>query len=150
MLEEKIAGDYREAMKSRDQVKTGVLSFLRSQLKYCAIEAKQEKLEDAMVIGVLKKSIKQRQESIEQFEKGNRMDLVEKEVKELEILKSYLPEELSKEEVARLIEEVISVLGAGTMKDMGRVMKEVQSRTGGRVDNKALSEAVRSRLGAGA
>lgn len=145
-LEEKIASDFREAMKARDRLRTATISFLRSELKYRAIEKKQEQLDDAEVAGVLKRLIKQRQDSIAQFEKGGRCDLVEKEKGELGILKSYLPQEMSEADVARIVDEVMASLGALTMKDMGRVMKEVLARAAGRADNKLVSDIVRQKL----
>lgn len=145
-LEEKIAADYKEAMKARDAMRTQAISFLRSELKYCAIEKKKERLDDADVSGVLKKLIKQRQDSIVQFEKGGRSDLVEKEKSELGILKSYLPQEMPEADVAGIVDEVMASLGLLSMKDMGRVMKEVLARAAGRADNKLVSDIVRRKL----
>lgn len=146
-LEERIAADFKEAMKARDQIRVLTVSFLRSELKYFAIDKKKEKLEDGEVAQVLKKLIKQRQDSIEQFGKGGRMDLVEKEKKEAEILKAYLPQELSEAELLKVIDAVVLEANALTMKDMGRVMKEVMTKTGGRADSKLMSDLVRKKLG---
>lgn len=146
MLEEKITSDFKEAMKARDQVKTQTLSFLRSELKYCAIDKRVDQLADADVIAVIKKSIKQRQDSIVQFEKGQRMDLVAKEKQELQILKSYLPQELFEAEVLTMVGEVISSTQATGLKEMGRVMKEVMAKTQGRADHKLVSDLVRRAL----
>jgi len=107
-LEEKIMADFKDAMKTKDQMRTQTISFLRSQMKYCAIEKRTEKLDDADVIGVIKKLIKQRQESIAQFEKGGRQDLVDKEKKELEILKGYLPQEMSAQELEKIVRAVMA------------------------------------------
>ena len=95
MLEEKILNDYKEAMKSRDTLKSSVLSFLRADMLNQATAKKKNKLDDPEIVAVIKKQIKQRQDSIEQFTKGNRLEMAEKEKKELEILKGYLPPELS-------------------------------------------------------
>jgi len=146
-LEERIAADFKEAMKARDQLRVQTVSFLRSELKYFAIDKKIEKLEDGDVVQVLKKLIKQRQDSIEQFGKGGRMDLVEKEKKEAEILRAYLPQELSEAELLKVIDAVVLESNALTMKDMGRVMKEVMAKTGGRADSKLMSDLVRKKLG---
>lgn len=146
MLEDKIASDYKESMKARDELRTQTISFLRSELKYYAIDKKAEKLEDADVLVVIKKLIKQRQDSIVQFEKGARMDLVEKEKKELAMLKSYMPQEMSAQEVTKIVDEVIASMGALTPKDMGKVMKEVASKTKGCADNKLVSDTVRQKL----
>src|SRR3990167_7230534 len=105
MLEGKIFNDYKEAMKNRDRLKSSVLSFLRAAMMNAAIEKKKKNLDDNDCIAVIKKQIKQRHESIEQFQKGNRQDLADKESKELGILKAYLPEELSVAEIKKIIEK---------------------------------------------
>ena len=146
MLEEKIMNDYKEAMKAKDTLKASALSFLRAEMLNVAIAKKKQKLEDADVLAVIRKQVRERQDSIEQFQKGNRQDLAEKETQEKEILKAYLPPELSAEEIAKIIEDVISALGAQDIKDMGRVMKEVTAKAAGKADGKILSEMVRTRL----
>ncbi len=146
MLEEKILNDYKEAMKSKDTLKASTLSFLRAQFINLAIEKKKKSLEDSDCVAVIKKLIKQHQDSIEQFKQGNRQDLVDKETKELEILKSYLPPELSEEEIKKIIEEAVSLTAAQGIKDMGKVMKEVSAKIAGRADNKLVSELVKAKL----
>lgn len=146
MLEDKILNDYKGAMKTKDAVKVSTLSFLRAAMQNLAIEKRKEKLEDADVVTVIKKQIKQRQDSVEQFKKGNRADLVAKEEKELEVLKAYLPKELSQDEVKKIIEETVSSTGASGPKDMGKVIKEVMAKTGGQADGKLVSDLVRERL----
>jgi uncharacterized protein YqeY len=146
MLEEKILNDYKEAMKARDTLKSSVLSFLRADMINLAIAKKKKVLDDGEVISVIKKQIKQRQDSIEQFKNGNRPDMADKETKEREILKTYLPPELSADEIKKIIEETISVTGAKEMKDMGRVMKEVTAQIAGRADGKLVSDLVKERL----
>ncbi|MDP8264762.1 MAG: GatB/YqeY domain-containing protein [Candidatus Aceula lacicola] len=146
MLEQQILKDYIQAMKDKDSLKSSVLSFLRAQLKNVIIEKKVDELEDQEVIAVIKKQVKQRQDSISQFEQGNRQDLVEKEKKELEILRLYLPEEMPEEETKKIIDQVVQELGASSMKDMGAVMKAVGLKTQGRADNKLVSNLVRQSL----
>lgn len=146
MLEDKILNDYKEAMKSKDTLKSSVLSFLRADMINVAVAKKKTKLDDSEVIPVIKKQIKQRQDSIEQFSKGGRIDMAEKEKKELEILKTYLPPELSTEEIKKIIEEGVASTGAQDMKDMGKVMKEVNARVAGQADGKLVSDLVRERL----
>ncbi len=146
MLEEKIMLDFKEAMKNREVLKQSVLSFLRSQLKNVAIEKKKDKLDDDDVIAVIKKQVKQRLDSIEKFKSGSRMDLAEKEEKEVQILKTYLPKELSKEELGKIVEQAISSVAASSVKDMGKVMKEVMLKVAGKADNKLLSELVKTKL----
>lgn len=146
MLEEKIMEDYKKAMKDRDALKVSTLSFLRAQLKTLAIDKRHDVLDDADVISVLKKLAKQRRDSIGQFKAGNRQDLVEKETKELEILMSYLPQQVPEEKIKETIEEVIKATGASGVQDMGKVMKELLSKFAGRSDNKLVGELVRQRL----
>ena len=146
MLEEKILSDYKDAMKSKDALKSSVLSFLRADLIYVATAKKKNKLDDNEVIPVIKKQIKQRQDSIEQFTKGNRMEMADKEKKELDILKTYLPIELSVDEVKKIISEVILSLQATDLKDMSRVMKEVNLKMAGQADGKLISDLVREGL----
>lgn len=145
-LEQQIDKDYIQAMKDRDSARSSALSFLRSQIKYARIELKTDKVEDKEIIAVIKKQIKQRQDSIEQFRQGGRQDLVGKEEVELNILKSYLPAEMSQEDVRKIIKETIAALGASSIKDMGKVMKEASVKLAGRADNKLVSELVKAEL----
>lgn len=146
MLVEKIFNDYKEAMKARDALKSSVLSFLRADMLSLATAKQKDKLDDVEVVIVIKKQIKQRQDSIEQFSKGGRLDAAEKEKKELEILKSYLPAEMPIEEIKRLIQEAVVATGASGMKDMGRLMKELTEKIAGSADGKTVSDLVRQRL----
>lgn len=151
MLEEQINKDYIKAMKDRDAVKSSTLNFLRAQLKNLFIEKKAGKadvrsLQDADVIGVIKKQIKQRQDSIAQYEKGGRRDLADKEAAELAVLRHYLPEEMSEQELDALVAGAIEEAQAGSVKDMGRVMKIVTGKAQGRADNKLVSELVKKAL----
>lgn len=146
MLEEKITNDYKQAMKDKDALKVSTLSFLRSQLKYVLIDKKSNELSDSDVIAVIKKQVKQRQDSIAQFEKGGRADLVGKEKNELEILKSYLPQEMSIDDLKRLIDAAILESGVKSMKEMGAVMKILLPQVGGRADSKQVSDLVKEKL----
>jgi uncharacterized protein YqeY len=146
MLEEKMLNDYKEAMKSKDALRSSVLSFLRAEMINAAMAKKKAKLDDSEVIPVVKKQIKQRQDSIEQFTKGGRQDLADKEAKELEILKAYLPPEMPAEEIKKIIEEVVVSTGAQGPKDMGKVMKEVAAKVAGLADGKLVSDLVKERL----
>ena len=146
MLEERIMEDYKKAMKEKEALKVSVLSFLRAELKNAAIDKKKDKLEDAEVIAVVKKQVKQRQDSIEQFKAGGRQDLVEKETKELEILKSYLPQQLSEDKIREIIEEAVRETGACGPQDMGKLMKVLLPKLSGGADNKLVSELVKNRL----
>ena len=146
MLEEKIQKDYVQAMKDKDAVRSGTLSFLRAQLKNVIINERKEKLEDTEVIAVIKKQVKQRQESIEQFKAGGRADLVSKEQTELAILKEYLPAQMSENEVSQAIKDAMKETGASSMKDMGQLMKVVLPKLQGRADSKLVSDLVKKAL----
>jgi len=146
MLEDTILNDYKEAMKAKDNLKSSVISFLRAELINLATSKKKNKLDDSDVISVIKKQIKQRRDSIEQFTQGGRLEMAQKEEKEMGILKSYLPPELSMDEIKKVIEEIVLPLGDVTMKDMGKVMKEVNARISSQADGKLISDLVRERL----
>jgi len=146
MLEEQISKDYIKAMKGGDKVRSLTLNYLRAQIKNILIEKRVDKLEDSDVILVIKKQVKQRQESIIQYEKGGRQDLAGKESVELTILKEYLPEEMSEQELEKLVTGSIEEAQAESMKDMGKVMKIVTGKVQGRADNKLVSELVKRAL----
>lgn len=146
MLEEKILNDYREAMKDQDKLKSSALSFLRAEMINVAVAKKKKNLDDNEVIFVIRKQVKSHQDSIEQFKIGGRLDLADKETRELEILKSYLPKEMSAEEIKKIIEEVISDTGAIGIKDMGKVMREAMVKIGPAADGKLISDLVKEIL----
>lgn len=146
MLEDKILNDYKEAMKNKDTLKSSVLSFLRAELMNVAIAKKKSRLDDNDIIAAIRKQIKERRDSIEQFTKGNRQDLADKETRELEILKTYLPPELSTDALKKIIEDAIVITQALSIKDMGRVMKEVTDKVAGQADGKLVSDLVKERL----
>jgi hypothetical protein len=120
--------------------------MLKSAIEYYKIETRQEKLADGDVVVVIKKQVKQRQDSIEGFEKGGRTDLVEKEKAELAVLKSYLPEEIPPAQLEEIVKAVIAEVGATTKTDMGKVMKAVQAKVAGRADNRLVSQIVSANL----
>ncbi len=146
MLEERIAQDYKKAMLERNTAKSSALSFLRAQIKNVMIDKRVEKVSDEDVVTVIKKMVKQRQDSIEQFERGGRNDLVEKEKAELLLLQSYLPQEMPEEELKRIIAEAVKSSGATSAKDMGKVMKELLPKVAGKADNKRVSDLVKQSL----
>jgi uncharacterized protein len=145
-LEQQIDKDYIQAMKDRNQVRSSALSYLRAMVKQVKVDQRLEALDDAGVTAVLKKQIKQRQDSIEQFEKGGRVDLAAKEKAEVELMKGYLPAEMSADEIKGIIVEAIKETGAQSMKDMGNVMKAVRDKVAGRADGKLVSELVKEKL----
>jgi len=148
MLEEQIKKDYVQALKDKNSVKSSTLTLLRSQMKYEMINHKIDQLKDDQIIPIIKKQIKQRKDSIEQFEKGGRQDLVDKEAAELVILKEYLPEEMSQQEIESLVEEAIKEADGQSIKDMGKVMKAVMPKVGQRADGQLVSQAVKTKLSA--
>ncbi len=146
MMEEKIAKDYVQAMKDRDRVRSSTLSFLRAALKNVRIDKRADRLEDGDVVAVIKKQIKQRQDSIDLYAQGGRQDLVEKESAEMAVLKGYLPQEVSEEELKVFVQEAVRETGAQSMKDMGKVMKTLLLKVQGRADNKLVSAMVQKFL----
>ena len=146
MLEEQMMNDFKQAMKNKDTVRTSTLSLLRSQLKYVLIEKKTDKLSDPDVITVIKKQAKQRQDAIEQYEKGGRPELAEKEKQELAILKAYLPQEMDEGQLKGLVQEAIKEVNATGIKDMGKVMPVIMAKVAGRADSKLISDLVKQAL----
>ena len=144
-LKDRVLQDMKEAMKARDQLRLSTLRLLVSEIKNKEIDAKGE-LKDEDILALIQKAVKQRQDSIAQYEKGGRQDLAEKEKAELEILKAYLPEELSKEAILKIIDQAIAATGASSPKEMGKVMREVMPKVKGRADGKLVNELVRKRL----
>jgi len=143
-LTDQVRAELTEAMKARDAEKTSTLRMLQSAFKYAQIEAGHE-LSDDEALTVIRKSVKQRQDSIEQYTKGNRPELAEKERREMDLLKAYMPPELSDAEIESGLREIVASTGAQSKKDMGKVMKEATARYKGRVDGKKIQEIV-SRL----
>ena len=138
--------DVKSAMKDKDSVKLNTLRFLQAAIKNREIEARPDALTSDDVMAVLKKLVKQRKESIEQYQNAGRTDLADQEASELKILETYLPAQMSREQIEALVTEVVAALGAKTVKDMGPVMKEMMARTGGAADGKILSEVIKSKL----
>jgi uncharacterized protein YqeY len=147
-LQQRVDSDLKEAMRSKDATKLGVLRMLKSALKYAAIakSGAEAELSDAETVQVVRKQAKQRQDSIESFEKGGRAELADKEKEELAILNSYLPQAMNSDELAKIVRETITELGATSKAQMGQVMKALQAKAGGRVDGKALSVEVGRQL----
>jgi uncharacterized protein len=147
-LQERVDADLKEAMRAKDATKLGVLRMLKSALKYAAIAKSdsEAELSDVEAAQVIRKQAKQRQDSIESFEKGGRAELVEKEKKELSILNEYLPQPMSADELSKIVRETIAEAGATSRAQMGAVMKALQTKVAGRIDGKALSVEVARQL----
>ncbi|PYJ37775.1 MAG: glutamyl-tRNA amidotransferase [Verrucomicrobia bacterium] len=147
-IQERIDSDLKESMRAKNASKVGVLRMLKSALTYAAIakSGSEAELSDAEAAQVIRKQAKQRQDSIESFEKGGRAELAAKEKEELSILNAYLPQAMSADELAALIRETIAEVGATSKAQMGAVMKALQTRVAGRADGKTLSQEVQKQL----
>ena len=147
-LSERIDSDLKEAMRAKDATRTSVLRMVKAALKNAAIakSGAGAQLSDAETAQVIRKQVKQRQDSIESFEKGGRAELAAKEKEELSILQSYLPQQMSADELAKVVRETIAELGASSKAQMGAVMKALQAKVAGRADGKTLSAEVQKQL----
>src|SRR6266404_3179170 len=147
-VQERVDSDLKEAMRAKDTRKLGVLRMLKSALKYAAIakSGAEAELSDAEAAQVVRKQVKQRQDSIESFEKGGRAELAAKEKEELLILDAYLPQAMSSDELAKVVRETIAETGATSKAQMGGVMKALQVKVAGRADGKTLSQEVQKQL----
>lgn len=145
-IRETIMNDIKTAMKEKDSLKLNTLRFLNSAIKNREIEMRPNPITSEEIMGVIKKLVKQRKESIEQYSAAARQDLVDQETAELKILETYLPAQMSRSQVEALVAEIISKTGAKSVKDMGPVMKEVIARSQGTADNKLVSEIIKAKL----
>ncbi len=145
-LEQKISNDLKVSIKNKNRIRTSTLRMIIASLRNLAIEKKTEGLEDQDVIKILSKQVKQRNDSIESFKKGGRADLVEKETKELEILKSYLPEQLSEDKIEEIIKKVMAETGASSKSDFGKIMKLSMQELKGQADGKLVTSIVQKLL----
>ena len=146
-IRQRLENDFKKALKNKDKVAISTLRMLKAALYNKEIEKKGEQLKEAEVIKAITKQVQQHKDSIEQFTKGKREDLVKKETKELEILEKYLPKQLSEKEIIAVVKKVIADLGAKDKSDFGKVMKPVMASLGGKADGKVVSQVVSSQLG---
>jgi len=144
-LKAQILDDIKIAMRAQDRERLGALRLISAAIKQIEVDERIE-LNDAQVLAVLDKMIKQRRESLEQFEKAAREDLAAKERFELGILQAYMPEPLGEAELTALIQSAIAQLGANSIRDMGPVMNALREQVQGRADMKAVSQAVKAQL----
>jgi uncharacterized protein len=145
-LRDRLTEDLKLAMKARDQLRMDVIRMIKAAVLNKEVEMKKD-LDDAEMSRIMTTMIKQRKESVEQYEKGQRAELAAKERQEISIIEAYLPKALSPEELDRTVDAVIRETGAGSAKDMGAVMKAVMARLAGQpVDGKQVSDLVRSKL----
>ncbi len=144
-LKKRLQNDLKEAMKQKDTFKRDVIRFVMSAIKQIEVDERKE-LSDSDIEAILVKQIKQRNDAIQQFREGGRDDLVEKNEKELEILKSYLPEPMSEDEVREILKDIIEETGAEGMKDMGKVMGAAKSRIGSRAEGRVINQIAKELL----
>lgn len=143
---EKIESDFKQALKKRDTIAISTLRMLKADLHNKEIENKGKQLDDGQVCKVVARQVKQHRESIEQFKKGKREELAEKETQELAILKKYLPEQLSPEEITNVVKRIIQKAGASSPQDFGKVMKMAILEFKGKADGKLVSQIVSDQL----
>ena len=141
-LDQKIDQDLKSAMTAKDADKVSVLRFLKSAVKYAAIEKKVTSLGDSEILQVIQKQIKQRRESVDQFSKAGRTELAEQESKELKILETYLPAQMPDAELDQFVKTEAAAAGASTKKDFGRMMKLLNEKLKGRADASRLSQSL--------
>ncbi|MBX3302636.1 MAG: GatB/YqeY domain-containing protein [Nitrospira sp.] len=145
-LHDRLTEDLKLAMKSRDQLRMDVIRMIKAAVLNKEVELKRD-LDDAEMSRVMTTLVKQRRESVEQFEKAQRTELAEKERREIEIIETYLPKPLTHQELEALVVSIISETGSSSMKDMGQIMKAVMARVAGQpIDGKQVSDLVKSKL----
>lgn len=141
-LYEKLDADVKSSLKEGNALKVSVLRMALSTIKTLQIEKNIKALDDSGVIEILQRHVKQHRESIDQFTKGGRPDLADKEKAELKILEEYLPEQLGEEELTKIVKEIVAEMGAVTKKDTGKVMKALMEKVKGKADGKVVSSIV--------
>jgi hypothetical protein len=145
-LKGKITDDMKSAMKAGDKDRLRAVRLILAAIKQIEVDQRVE-IDDAAVLSILDKMVKQRRDSVEQFQKGGRDDLVNIELAEIAVIETYLPEQLSDADLDSLIDEVITATGAESIRDMGKVMGQIKSKAAGRADMGAVGAKVKARLG---
>ena len=141
-LLDRIQQELKSAMLARDADRLSTLRLLKSAIGYAQIERKNENLPDAEIVSIIQKEVKKRRDAAEQFRSGGRPELAEKELKEITVLETFLPQPFSSQELEELVRATIQELGAASKKEMGPVIKAVQAQAAGRADGKAISSLV--------
>ncbi|MEG1311003.1 MAG: GatB/YqeY domain-containing protein [Romboutsia sp.] len=144
-LKEKLQEDLKSSMKNKDTVKKSVVTLIRASIKQYEVDNRVE-LEDEAIIDLIAKQLKQRRDSLVEFKKANRDDLVSETEAEIEVLKEYLPQQLSEEELNEIVKSTISEVGATSMKDMGKIMAVIKPKTKGIADGKLINELIKKNL----
>ena len=146
MLKEELMQDLKDAMKEKNTIKKDTVQMVRAAI----LQIEKDKgieVDDNKIIEIIAKEVKGKKDALVEFEKGGRDDLIEQTNKEIEVLEKYLPKQLSKDEITEIVKDVISSLGATSMKDMGPVMKEAKAKIGAAADGRAINEVVKELLG---
>ena len=144
-LKQKLQEDLKSSMKNKDAIKKSVITLIRSSIKQYEVDNRVE-LKDDEIVDLIAKQLKQTRDSREEFAKAGRDDLVSKAEAEIEVLKEYLPQQLSEEELNEIVISTISEVGATSMKDMGKIMAAIKPKTKGRADGKLINELVKNNL----
>ncbi len=145
-LKERITDDMKAAMRAGEKDRLGVIRMITAAIKQREVDERIS-LDDVQVVAVLEKMVKQRKESVVQFQAGNRQDLVDRESAEIELLKTYLPSQLGDAEIDALIADAIAATGAASVKDMGKVMGVIKSKAQGRADMGTVGAKIKAKLG---
>ncbi len=144
-LKEKLQEDLKSSMKNKDTIRKSVVTLIRAAIKQHEVDNRVELADDA-IIDIISKQLKQRKDSLAEFEKANRDDLVEETKSEIQVLERYLPQQLSEEELEKIVIETIAEVGATSMKDMGKIMATIKPKTAGRADGRKINELVKKNL----
>jgi len=145
-MKEQIIADMKSAMKAGEKDRLKVVRLILAAIKQIEVDKRIE-VDDVTVLAVLEKMVKQRRDSIEQFQNGNRQDLADIEIAEIAVLDTYLPEQLSESEVDKIVDDAIAATGAESIRDMGKVMGQIKAKAAGRADMGAVGAIVKARLG---
>ncbi len=144
-MKEQLLSELKDAMKCKDELRKNTITMLRAAI--LQVEKDEQKtLTDDEIAGVVAKEVKKRRESIADFQKADRQDLVDDLNREIEVLSKYLPKQLTKDEIENLVDDAISITGASSPRDMGKVMQELRQKTTGKADGKIVSEIVKEKL----
>lgn len=144
-LKEKLQEDLKSSMKNKDTIRKSVITLVRAAIKQIEVDQRVE-LDDVAVMDIISKQLKQRNDSLAEFEKAGREDLIEETKSEIQVLKEYLPQQLSEEELEKIVIETIAEVGATSMKDMGEIMAIIKPKTAGRADGRKINELVKKNL----
>nr|WP_300002188.1 GatB/YqeY domain-containing protein [Tissierella sp.] len=144
-LEKRLMEDFKTSMKNKDTVRKNTITLVRAAIKQIEIDERRE-VPEMEIIGIISKQLKEKRTVIEEFQRGNRQDLIDTTNQEIDILLDYLPKQLSEEEVENIVEETIKETGASSMKDIGLVMKSVMPKVEGKTDGNVVSKIVKNKL----